>query len=302
MALTGRSRCGKAKRHQTAPRASVVSPADHIGNSRLNLFTRLFSRRPDRQPVALEGRRVFAVGDIHGCADLLTGLLGTISKETAADAQPPLLVFLGDYVDRGPGSREVIDMLLEVRQQTPETRFLCGNHEEAMLYFLNDLEAGMAWTGYGGKATMRSYGVSTPDDETDLDAWRETHEALKAAIPESHMRFLWGLEDRVDLGDYLFVHAGVDPDRPLSAQLAKDLRWIREPFLSDRRRLDKVVVHGHTPTTDPYADDRRIGVDTWAYKTGVLTAVEITAEGRRFLQARRGPDGVTVDFLALDQA
>lgn len=289
----------KQKPRQAAPGAHVFALADHVEIYRLNLFTRFWTRKPDRPASALDGRRVFAIGDIHGCDDLLAGLLAAISRETAGDETPPLLVFLGDYVDRGPGSREVIDRLLAVRQQAPGARFLCGNHEEAMLYFLNDLESGMAWTGYGGKATMLSYGVTPPADETDLDAWRETHSALKAAIPESHMRFLWGLEDQIALGDYLFVHAGVHPDRPLTAQRAKDLRWIREPFLSDRRRLDKVIVHGHTPASDPYADDRRIGVDTWAYKTGVLTAIELDAEGQRFLQARRGPDGVAAAFAAL---
>ncbi len=245
---------------------------------------------------------MFAVGDIHGCDDLLSGLLAAIAEETATDKTPPLIVFLGDYVDRGPGSRQVIEQLLELRKQAPDTRFLCGNHEEAMLFFLSDLEAGMAWTGYGGKATMQSYGVASPADENSLEAWRETHRAFKAALPESHLRFLYGLEDRIDLGDYLFVHAGVHPDRPLSAQHVKDLRWIREPFLSDKRRMEKVVVHGHTPAVDPYADERRIGVDTWAYRTGVLTAIELDAEGRRFIQARRGETGVTTAILSPDDA
>lgn len=299
--MTGVRPYEKATHRKVAPvaRHDLSGP---VGKPGLNLFTRLWNRKPVRQASALDGRRVFAIGDIHGCDDLLSGLLAAIAEETATDETPPLLVFLGDYVDRGPGSRQVIEQLLDLRKQAPDARFLCGNHEEAMLFFLSDLEAGMAWTGYGGKATMQSYGVATPADETSLEAWRETHHALKAAIPESHMRFLWGLEDRIDLGDYLFVHAGVHPDRPLNAQHTKDLRWIREPFLSDRRRLDKVIVHGHTPAADPYADDRRIGVDTWAYRTGVLTAVELDAEGRRFLRARREETGVTTDILSLDEA
>lgn len=268
----------------------------------MSFLSRILGRKPTRQAGALDDRRVYAVGDIHGCDDLLTGLLEAIFAEAGADDAPPLLIFLGDYVDRGPGSRQVIEQLLSLREKSPDARFLCGNHEEAMLHFLDDLEAGMAWTGYGGKATMRSYGVAAPDDESDLDAWRATHAALQAAIPEAHMRFLWGLEDRIDLGDYLFVHAGVNPHRPLNAQHPKDLRWIREPFLSDHRRLEKVVVHGHTPLTQPHVDDRRIGVDTWAYRTGVLTALELNGAERRFLQARRDERGVVTGVLSLDEA
>lgn len=259
----------------------------------MSLITRLWRRKPGRQAFALDGRRVFAIGDVHGCDDLLAGLLDAILQEAQGDATPPLLILLGDYVDRGPGSKRVIDLLLGLRLRSPGARFLAGNHEEAMLTFLADPEAGMAWTGYGGKATMISYGVSPPEDDRDLDAWMAAHHELKAAIPESHMKFLWGLEDRIELGDYVFVHAGVHPDRPLNAQRVKDLRWIREPFLSDHRRLEKIVVHGHTPISKPHVDDRRIGIDTWAYRTGVLTAVELNGEDRRFLQARREDEGGT---------
>lgn len=251
--------------------------------------------------MALDNRRVFAIGDIHGCDDLLAALIGEVLGSVEPNEEPPLLVFLGDYVDRGPDSRGVIERLIQLRAQMPNTRFLCGNHEEAMLRFLQDLEGGMVWSTYGGKATMRSYGVEPPADDNDLDAWRVAHDLLVKAVPESHKRFLWGLEDSVELGDYLFVHAGVRPDRPLNAQSTRDLRWIREPFLSDTRRLDKVVVHGHTPAHDPYADDRRIGVDTWAYNSGVLTAVELSGETRGFVQARRVDGVVTTCLLDLEE-
>ena len=242
---------------------------------------------------------MFAIGDIHGCDDLLSALLETIADEGKASGRAPLLIFLGDYIDRGPDSRGVIERLVRVRAEQPDARFLCGNHEEVMLRFLTDFDSGLAWTTYGGKDTMHSYGVTPPPNKDDLDGWRIAQQALKAAIPESHMRFLWGLEDRVEVGDYQFVHAGVRPDRPLHAQSAHDLRWIREPFLSHGRRLAKTIVHGHTPQTEPFVDACRIGVDTWAYNTGVLTAVELDDDNRRFLQARRGPDGVAAGLAAV---
>ncbi|MFZ5667859.1 MAG: metallophosphoesterase family protein [Pseudomonadota bacterium] len=252
-----------------------------------SLFRRLKRGLTPSAPKALDDRPVVAIGDIHGCNDLLSALLDQIFEAGRDGAGPPMLVFLGDYVDRGPDSKGVIERLSQLRAARPDARFLCGNHEETMLRFLSDFDSGLAWTNYGGRETMLSYGVTPPRDRDDLDGWRRAQQALKAAMPETHMRFLWGLEDRVEVGDYLFVHAGVHPDLPLNAQAARDLRWIREPFLSHGRRLAKVIVHGHTPETEPYADERRIGVDTWAYRTGVLTAVELDGEARRFLQARR---------------
>ncbi|MBI5939369.1 MAG: serine/threonine protein phosphatase [Caulobacterales bacterium] len=250
----------------------------------------------------MDDRAVFAVGDIHGCNDLLTALLDTIAEASPPGGRRPLLIFLGDYVDRGPDSKGVIERLTRIRADQPEARFLCGNHEETMLRFLSDFDSGLAWTSYGGRETMLSYGVTPPRDKDDLEGWRRAQQAFKAAIPDTHLKFLWGLEDRVEVGDYLFAHAGVRPDRPLNAQTAHDLRWIREPFLSHGRRLAKVIVHGHTPETEPFSDERRIGVDTWAYRTGVLTAVELDGESRRFIQARRGGGsiGVADTFAEID--
>ena len=204
------------------------------------------------------------------------------------------MVFLGDYVDRGPASRQVLDRLIGLGAEGRNVRFICGNHEEALLRFLADVEGGLAWPGYGGRETMASYGVACPDDEQDLDAWKKTRAAFKEAIPAAHMRFLWGLEDKIEIGDYLFVHAGLRPERAISAQSQRDLRWIREPFLSDPRPFSHVVVHGHTPASQPHSDERRIGLDTWAYKSGVLSAVELKRDRRRFFQSRREADGILV--------
>jgi serine/threonine protein phosphatase 1 len=248
---------------------------------------------------ALDGRAVFAIGDIHGCLDLLDGLLEGIKVATARDAEPPLIIFLGDYVDRGPGSRGVIDRLIAVAESYRGARFLCGNHEEAMVRFLADPAGGPAWSTYGGRATMLSYGVRPPGRNADDAAWARAQQKLNARIPPAHLKFLWGLEDSVEVGDYFFAHAGVRPDKPLQSQASRDLRWIREPFLSNDQPLEKMIVHGHTPSLKPHADRARIGVDTWAYKTGVLTALELRGRRRRYLVARRDGASIRVRRCAL---
>lgn len=248
---------------------------------------------------ALDGRAVFAVGDIHGCLDLLEGLLEGIKVATARDERPPLILFLGDYVDRGPDSRGVIDRLIAVAESYPGARFLCGNHEEAMIRFLADPQGGPAWSTYGGRATLLSYGVRPPGRNADDAAWARAQQKLNARIPPAHLKFLWGLEDSVEVGDYFFAHAGVRPDKSLQSQASRDLRWIREPFLSNDRPLEKMIVHGHTPSLAPHADRARIGVDTWAYKTGVLTALELRGRQRRCLQAVRDGASIIVKSCAL---
>jgi len=248
---------------------------------------------------ALDGRAVFAIGDIHGCLDLLDGLLEGIKVATARDAEPPLIIFLGDYVDRGPDSRGVIDRLIAVAESYRGARFLCGNHEEAMVRFLADPQGGPAWSTYGGRATMLSYGVRPPGRNADDAAWARAQQKLNARIPPAHLKFLWGLEDFVEVGDYFFAHAGVRPDKPLQSQASRDLRWIREPFLSNDQPLEKMIVHGHTPSLKPHADRARIGVDTWAYKTGVLTALELRGRKRRYLVARRDGASILVRRCAL---
>ncbi len=254
--------------------------------------------RPKRQGFwALDDRRVYAIGDIHGCHDLLVALLEAVLEETWKDTHRPLLIFLGDYVDRGPDSRKVIDCLSELGRQGVHARFLCGNHEEAMLGFLADFQAGMAWPDYGGRETLSSYGIKAPDRHADAAAWRETWNDFQSVVPQGHLRFLRSLEDRIELGGFLFVHAGVDPSRPLDRQKIRDLRWIREPFLSDPRLLDRIVVHGHTPVERPFFDRRRIGVDTWAYEKGILTAVELSAGQIRFLQAERQDQAIRTGWI-----
>jgi serine/threonine protein phosphatase 1 len=229
-----------------------------------------------------------AVGDIHGRLDLLEPLIVRIKAEVAGANGPtaPMLVFLGDYVDRGPNSRGVIARIIDLeRDPGLEVRALKGNHEEAMLAFLNDAAAGPAWSEQGGAQTLVSYGVSPPP-RTDDTAWRRARDDFAEALPADHLDFLTRLELSVVCGDYVFVHAGLRPGVPLSAQSERDLLWIRQDFLSSTQPFDKVVVHGHTPETEPFLGTHRIGVDTGAYATGLLTAVWLRGAEHKMIQSR----------------
>ena len=182
----------------------------------------------------------------------------------------------------------MIERLASLSGMPFSVRFLKGNHEEAMLDFLKDPAAGPVWVQYGGGETLASYDVRPPSVHEPADVWERTREALLEALPEHHLAFLDTLEPYVAQAPYLFVHAGVDPAKSLADQTAQDLYWIREKFLHSSRRFEYVVVHGHTPEQDYYKDDRRIGIDTGAYLTGVLTAVRLEGEAVSFLQTRRG--------------
>jgi serine/threonine protein phosphatase 1 len=220
------------------------------------------------------GRRVYAIGDIHGRADLLMRLLHDLHEDIAPGGFEgrPILIFLGDYVDRGFQSKDVINVLLSEMVSPFETYFLKGNHEAAMLQFLGDPAIGPRWAEFGGAETLVSYGVQPPRTRTSIEEWMMAAEALSLALPPEHLHFLSNLDLCVQVGDYVFVHAGVRPGVPLDQQTEQDLLWIREEFLGDRRALDAVIVHGHTPAPRPYKDSRRIGLDTGAYLSGRLTA------------------------------
>lgn len=231
------------------------------------------------------GRRVYAIGDIHGRADLLIRLLEDLRRDAQGgefDGRP-ILIFLGDYIDRGFQSRDVIDILLSDAVSPFETYFLKGNHEAAMLQFLSDPSIGPRWAEYGGAETLVSYGIQPPRTRTSLDDWSRASEELKQVLPHTHFHFLSNLNLSVRIGDYLFVHAGVRPGVPLDQQSEQDMLWIREDFLGDRKPLGAVVVHGHTPTAAPHRDSRRVGLDTGAYLSGRLTAARFEHDSVEFI-------------------
>lgn len=239
----------------------------------------LFGRRP--APVA-PPIPVYAIGDVHGRRDLLVVLLERI-RDHAAGA-PAEIILLGDYVDRGPDSPGVIDCLLYSPLLDGFDRvFLKGNHEATLLQFLDDPGVGPSWLQFGGGETLLSYGVRPPALKGDAAAWAQASRDLAAALPGAHRRFLEQLSLTAVRGEYFFVHAGIDPERPLEAQTEAELLWIRDAFLESAKRHDQIIVHGHSPQIAPYRDHRRIGVDTGAYQTGILTAAAISEAGVEFI-------------------
>ena len=232
-----------------------------------------------------EGELIYAVGDIHGRADLLAALLRQIEGDAeASKAEKRTLIFLGDYVDRGPEVRGVIETLVAGLPQGFAAHFLKGNHEALLLGFLDDPSTLDAWLLNDGDTTMASYGVDADALYRARARPSEWRDAFAAVLPDAHLRFLRDLELSVSRGDYLFVHAGVRPGVPLAAQTESDLVWIRRPFLDWNEPFEKFVVHGHTPAHEPVTRTNRICVDTGACFTGRLTAVRLEGDTRKFLQ------------------
>ena len=254
---------GITSRPETTQEKPVAAPAKRFESARVP-----------------EGTWVYAIGDIHGRADLLVRLFDQI-EEDAKSAGPDvniIMVFLGDYVDRGFQSKDVIDFLLSDRLAKYETVFIKGNHEDAFVKFLTDAAFGPDWAKYGGAETLTSYGIRPPRSRTMPEEWFEVCDRLNAVLPAEHRTFLTLLKPSAQIGDYMFVHAGVSPDKPLDMQVESDLLWIRDGFLDDQTVFECVIVHGHTPINEPHHDHRRIGVDTGAYLTGKLTAARLIGE------------------------
>lgn len=251
--------------------------------------TKRFFRR-SRAPSGPKGHRAYAIGDVHGRLDLLDKLLARIEAENSENpARRASIIMLGDLIDRGPNSAEVIERLRTYSPDGAKVHFVMGNHEEVMLRVL-DGEPGMleSWLRFGGKATLRSYGIEPAPIAAMPES--EATQALRAALPAEHRAFLEGFTDTISFGDYLFVHAGIRPGVSLADQTESDLRWIRDPFLDDESDHGFIVVHGHTISNEVEVTANRIGVDTGAYCTDVLTALAIEGPKRWLLQT--SPEGV----------
>jgi serine/threonine protein phosphatase 1 len=232
---------------------------------------------PGRIP---DGRRVYAIGDVHGCLDRLVSLHWAIAADLAANpVRESLLLHLGDYVDRGPDSAGVLWLLAgSVAPQVTRRVDLIGNHEQMMIKAMQgDRRVAGHWLDNGGEQTLESYGLPIPVPQRP-EEWRRL-------VPSAHVSFLGGLDTTHSEGNYLFVHAGIRPGLPLQQQSREDMLWIREPFLSDRSSRDFVVVHGHTPVPEVQIFDNRIGIDTGAVMGGKLTCLVLELDRLRFLSA-----------------
>ncbi|MEP1442857.1 MAG: metallophosphoesterase family protein [Hyphomicrobiales bacterium] len=230
--------------------------------------------------------RIYAIGDSHGCLDELKALDQMISDDLKAQpVKNHTIIFLGDYVDRGPDSAGCFQYLLERRAADPNVVCLKGNHEEKMVEFLaNPIKLANSFLTYGGDTLAASYGIEAPSLSVDDDVMRKFCEALQAAVPSHHLDFIDSLLSHVILGDYMFVHAGIRPNVPLDEQTAHDMMWIRREFVPYKELHEKVIVHGHTPHRRPEVMANRINVDTLCYDTGNLTAVVLEGNEHRFLQ------------------
>ena len=232
------------------------------------------------------GTRIYAIGDIHGRLDLLTHLHGLIAADAQrAAAERQILLYVGDYVDRGPDSAGVIELLLDHPLPGFEIVHLLGNHEDAMLRFPDDISVGPTWLQYGGVETLLSY-----DIELSSGGWRDERELrrlqgeVRRRVPRRHVEFMRGMKLLHLEGDYLFVHAGIRPGVPLERQERDDLLWIRSEFLESREDHGKIIVHGHSITPVPELRPNRIGIDTGAFFSDRLTCLVLDGTRHTFLR------------------
>jgi len=278
------------------------------------MISRFLKRKPKVtlpvNPALPDGVVLWAVGDVHGRLDLLEPLMTAILDDAATvAADRKVVIFLGDYIDRGPESRGVVQYLAKLSDREGiEWRFLKGNHEEAMIRFLGKGTGGIEWFEYGGDTTLQSYGLRVPDMKHKPEAWAHVAADLSHRLTDAERKFLENLELCISVGDYFFVHAGARPGVPLDQQDPEDMMRIRRTFLDSDVGFDRVVVHGHTPAEHVHSDRRRVGIDTKAYSSGRLTALRLYGTNRTIVEAllplsdpqlsTRGP--VIIDHRPLD--
>lgn len=241
------------------------------------------------------GKRAYAIGDVHGRNDLLGELLHEIRIHNASEQVAEThIVFLGDLIDRGPESRQVIERLIDGAAPKETWWFVKGNHEEALVRGLTG-ESNLLpdWLKHGGYDTAESYGLDKGTLMGQPD--HAIEHLLLSAIPRRHIEFLSGFNETVRFGDYLFVHAGIKPGVEPEQQAGKDLRWIRAEFLNSEANFGCIVVHGHTISETVELKTNRVGVDTGAYKTGVLSAFWIEEGKSGTLQVAGAPDSSFTD-------
>ena len=233
------------------------------------------------------GIRIYAFGDVHGRLDCLEDLLTRIKADAADFSGRKIVIGLGDYIDRGPASKGVIDRLMQPLGDGLDGEFLLGNHEQVLLGLFDEDRKGATWLTYGGVETLLSYNIQIPAGGFTPELVSHVQEQLRAHFPADHREWLLQRPTHLTYGDYHFVHAGVNPQHPLDAQSDGDRLWIRHAFLDYTGMLEKVVVHGHTISDEIEIRPHRIGIDTGAYASGRLSAIVLEGENRRVLQTDR---------------
>ncbi|MEH6790777.1 metallophosphoesterase family protein [Parasphingorhabdus sp.] len=248
-----------------------------------SLLRRKKPARPIENATVPEGRRVYAIGDVHGRNDLLLQLIEKIIEDDGArDKVESEIIFLGDLVDRGPDSAGVLDTAMQLKAELGNVRFLMGNHEEVYLAAATGDEKSVRFFNrIGGRETILSYDISLKE-YIELDI-AQLAQRIPALFPRHHVDFVAGFEDKIIIGDYAFVHAGVRPGVALDQQRTKDLRWIRDDFLAAEDAHEKVIVYGHTISDEVVEAGNRIGIDTGAYHSNKLTALALQGSERWYL-------------------
>lgn len=254
-------------------------------DSLLNRSERAMATPLPRLSAEQRPRLIYAIGDVHGCLDALKALEDRIVADAADTAGDKWIVMLGDYVDRGPHSAQVLDHLTSRPPKGFSRICLRGNHDEAMLAAIEDARAIDTWAAWGIEATLASYGLNASQiaEVTAPGRASARQQLLQAYIPDEHIDFLRNLPVILTVPGYVFVHAGLRPGVDLSRQTDRDLMWIRREFLDADHDFGAMVIHGHTPVDVPELTPYRASIDTGCFASGVLTAVRVDDEGVRVL-------------------
>jgi len=249
-----------------------------------NYLNKFFKKNLQIIPFVPDNTRIYCVGDIHGRNDLLRQLLMKVMRDFSQYEGSVIIVYLGDYVDRGLHSKQVIETLLNNQKTDVEYVYLRGNHEQVMLDCLQNATIIPSWLSFGGQSTLASYGVGIAKIPTKREELLEIQTSLKECLPIEHYQFLTETQLSYTLGSYFFVHAGVNPKKSLARQCPEDLLWIRDEFINVDKAYKKIIVHGHTVTEEPEILKHRIGIDTGAYASGILSCLVLESNQQKIIQ------------------
>ncbi|MFT5274021.1 MAG: serine/threonine protein phosphatase 1 [Saprospiraceae bacterium] len=251
-----------------------------------NLFRRLLASnsKDPVNPYCPAGSRTYCIGDIHGRDDLLEQVHEQILGDASNHSGTNTIIYLGDYIDRGMHSKQVIELLLASPLPGFDSIYLRGNHEQSLLDFLMDAKVGHGWFNYGGLQTLVSYGIRYRKIPSSIKDMQALQGELKERLPYSHINFFEKTCFHHSIGNYYFVHAGVNPRFSLEQQQPEDQLWIREDFIKHTKPFEKIIVYGHTITDEPDFQHNRIGLDTGAYQSGKLSCLVLENDTQRIIQ------------------